>query len=87
MYVFRERLLIFVCVSIHKEFVKESDTVLNDHLFGKELFIWFTVYVFRERLLIVVCVSIHKVFVKESEYVRQIISHTDTDMFPNPQGF
>ena len=30
---------------------------LNDHLFGKELFIWFTVRVFRERLSICVCAS------------------------------
>ena len=29
---------------------------LNDHLFGKELFIRFTLRVFRERLLVFVCV-------------------------------
>ena len=30
---------------------------MNDHLFGKELFILFTVRVFRERLSVCVCLS------------------------------
>ena len=30
---------------------------LNDHLFGKEVFIWFTVRVFRECLSVCVCAS------------------------------